>query len=274
MLEELSNTSNLSLALSHQTKDTQVTQSKNRRRLYEEHRKLDFTSPPEDGYVQPLIWLIKNNNRKSCNWVKTYTFSIFDGAGEDHENILTNSSQCRYIAVSEAIMFLIDPMILQSVQMSLSRDVSQKSTGTVGERGQNSVNIVNDIAHFIKISCGLKPDALIKIPVAVIFTKMDTLMNDFKNRPVAMQSPHGVNGFFNQSDARAVDNDIRSWLDASGESSIITALRANFSDFRFFGVSSFGSVPITKDRLAPVLPHRVLDPILWLFAKKKFIDAK
>jgi hypothetical protein len=272
MLEELNRSAGLRLALSYQNMETRDIHRNNCKLIYEDHKKPQATP---SGGVPPQIWRIKNLNRQTRNSVETYTFSVFDGAGEDHENINVDSSQCRYIAVSEAIMIVIDPMILQSVKRSLDRDVYDKSVSSVGDTtNKNSGDVVNDIASYIKDMSGIGVNKKINVPVAVIFTKMDALMNDFKNRPVSQPSPHTDMGCFQYGDCRAVDNDIRSWLVSNNESSFISALEANFSEFIFFGVSSYGTIPVSKVELAPVHPHRVLDPILWFFAKKKFIDYK
>jgi hypothetical protein len=232
------------------------------------------------GTQMPQIWGIKkleqNFIQKLSKEVSAYTFIIYDGAGEDHEQIAENPSLCKYIAISKAMMVVIDPMILQTVKRSLDRDIYDKSTGGGGsaDNDKNSIDIVNGIADFIRDACGLRIGAQIKAPVAVIFTKMDALMGEFKNRTVSMPSPHVNSGYFDYTDAREVDKDIREWLSVKGEDAFINALKANFADFTFFGVSSYGDLPVSKNELNPIRPHRVLDPILWLFAKNKFINAK
>jgi hypothetical protein len=272
MLEELNRTGDLKLALGYQNIETRNIHRKNCKLIYEDHKKPEATP---SGEVPPQIWRIKNLNRQTESNIQTYTFSIFDGAGEDHENMDVNSSQCRYIAVSEAIMIVIDPMILYSVKKSMDKDVYEKSVSFVGDPAdKNSGDVVNNIATYIKNVRGIGVNQKINIPVAVIFTKMDALMNDFKHRPVSMPSPHAAKGCFQYSDCRAVDADIKSWLVSNGESAFINGLQANFKEFTFFGVSSYGSVPKSKDELDNIHPHRVLDPILWFFAKKNYIDSK
>jgi hypothetical protein len=276
MLEELNRASNLKLALFPQNVETRSHQREHYKELYENHKKPDVTI---SGTQMPQIWGIKkleqNFLQKLAKEVSAYTFIVYDGAGEDHEHIAENPSLCSYIKISKAMMVVIDPMILQSVKSSLNRDIYDKSTGGSGSAGnKNSIDIVNGIADFIRVACGLRIGAQIKVPVAVIFTKMDALMDEFKNRTVSMPSPHVSSGFFDYSDAREVGRDIQEWLISKGEEAFINALKANFADFTFFGVSSYGDLPVSKNELNPIRPHRVLDPVLWLFAKNKFIGAK
>jgi hypothetical protein len=70
-----------------------------------------------------------------------------------------------------------------------------------------------------------------------------------------------------------VSDEIRYWLDKIGEGSFIAALESHFKEFYFFGVSSYGEPPIGQGKLSKEInPHRVLDPIFWLFKKAKFVD--
>jgi hypothetical protein len=277
MLEELNKASNLKFALFSQNVETRNHQRANYKELYENHKKPEMTS---SGTQMPQIWGIKkleqNFIQKLCKEVSAYTFIIYDGAGEDHEQITENPSLCKYIAISKAMMVVIDPMILHSVKRSLDRDIYDKSTGggISEDNDKNSIDIVNGIADFIRDACGLRIGAQVKVPVAVIFTKMDALMDEFKNRTVSMPSPHVNSGYFDYTDAREVDKDIREWLSVKGEYAFINALKSNFTDFTFFGISSYGDLPVSKNELKPIRPHRVLDPILWLFAKNKYINAK
>jgi hypothetical protein len=271
MLDQLDKAASLRTALAGKTVYTRDNQRQNRKMIFEDHQKPGSTRA---GDITPQIWQIKNLNKKKGNDVPTYTFTIFDGAGEAQEQIEQNSAQCRYIAISKALMILIDPMALDSVKKKLDPETYQKSIGGTASGIGSSKEIIDPIVDFIKKSCNIGQKTLIKIPAAIIFTKMDAVMDDFKNRPVSNPSPHVRTGYFDNADARAVHNDIRGWLERNEEGNFINTLEAHFKDFTFFGVSSYGNIPKTVDELDEINPHRVLDPILWLFAKNKFIDAK
>jgi ABC-type oligopeptide transport system ATPase subunit len=277
MLEELNRTSgSLDIALFPQNTETQKHQKDNKEKVYENHKK---PAPTTGGTPTPQIWGITKQKQdflqKLSKEKSVYTFIIYDGAGEDHERIADQRTYIKYIAASKAIMVVIDPMILHSVKTSMDRDIYDKSTSTQNkESNKDSTDIVNDMADFIRGSCGLKVGAQIPVPVAVIFTKMDALMSEFKNRTVSNPSPHINSGYFDYTDAREVDKDIKEWLAAKGEEAFINALSANFADYIFFGVSSYGEVPASEEELNPVRPHRVLDPVLWFFSKNDFIEAK
>jgi len=227
----------------------------------------------------PQIWSIKNLRKKHGNDVPTYTFTIFDGAGEDHENNLDPSSTvCRYINASKAIILAIDPLVLSNVRQGgvVERNVMLNSlAGSEGET-KNAEDIVHSVAAYIKSARGIKSTQLLKIPVAVVLTKFDTIL-DHKSfgRQALIRSPSmSIRDWkVDITEIRQVDEEIRYWLEDIGEGAFVDALHSHFREFYFFGVSSYGEPPKDAYRLADdIRPHRVLDPILWLFKREKFID--
>lgn len=276
MLHELGKASGLRLPLGHQNNDTLAHQKKNSKLIYEEH------TPPEGtaaGESMPQIWYIKNLLRKHGDKVPTYTFTIFDGAGEDHENNMdTSSTVCRYINSSKAIILALDPLILSSIRKGgvVDPDVMRNSlAGSEGET-KNAVDVVNSVATYIKAARGIKDTKILTIPVAVVLTKFDTVLSHKSFGPKALVKSSSLNvsdGRVNMGEIQQVDQEIRNWLYEIGEGSFIEALESNFKEFYFFGVSSYGEPPKDANTLSDqIRPHRVLDPILWLFKYAKFVD--
>ena len=274
MLHELGKSSGLRLALGHQNRATLDHQNENYKRIYEDH------TPPESttgGERMPQIWYIRNLLKKHGNNVPTYTFTIFDGAGEDHErNLDPNSAVCRYIQVSKAIIIALDPLILSSIRKVVDEKVMRNSlAGSEGEY-KNAVDIVNSLANYIKTARGIDTRKILNIPIAVVLTKFDTIISHKSFGPNALIKSASLNvsgGKVNMGEIQQVDEEIRNWLYEIGEGAFIDALTSNFKEFYFFGVSSYGEPPKDADKLTEkIRPHRVLDPILWLFKKAKFID--
>ena len=274
MLHELGKSPGLRLALGAQNNRTRDHQNENYKRIYEDH------IPPEStagGTRMPQIWYIKNLLRKSGNNVPTYTFTIFDGAGEDHENNLDRSSPvCRYIETSKAIILSLDPLILSSIRKGGivdERTMRNSLAGGVGET-KNAVDVVNSVASYIKAARGIDESKVLKIPVAVVLTKFDTILSHRSFGPLIQNSSLNViNGKVNMGEIQQVDEEIRYWLNQIGEEAFVNALMSNFKDFCFFGVSSYGAPPKDAATLCEqIRPHRVLDPILWLFKKAEFVD--
>jgi hypothetical protein len=276
MLHELGKTAGLRLALGSQTKDTRDHQNENYRRIYEEHTRPEGT---QAGESMPQIWYVRNLIKKRGNDVPTYTFTIFDGAGEDHENNLDSTSTvCRYINASKAIILAIDPLVLSKVRKGGVVDPEIMKNSLAGSEGEtkNAEDVINSVAAYIKAARGIKSSKMLDIPIAVVLTKFDTILSHKafgQNALIKSPSLNIRDGRVDITEIQQVDGEIRNWLAEIGESSFINALHSHFKEFYFFGVSSYGSPPKDAYNLAEdIHPHRVLDPILWLFKKFKFID--
>jgi DNA-directed RNA polymerase subunit RPC12/RpoP len=264
----------LKLSLAYQTDETRDHQRENYERIYEKHTRAEFTS----GEIQPQIWCIWNNQKKHGNDTPAYTFTIFDGAGEKHENLDPSSTECRYIEASKAIILVIDPLVLSGIRKGgvVDPDVMTNSLGGYSGETKNAADVINNVALYIKSARGIRTSRQLEIPVAVVLTKFDTIINHRSFGPRAVikgKSLNIRNGKVDTNEIEQVDGEIRSWLCEIGESAFINVLESHFKEFYFFGVSSFGAPPVTRDTLVNnIRPHRVLDPILWLFKKSKFID--
>jgi hypothetical protein len=273
MLEELAKFHSIPLSLGAADTRTREIHKKDKERLF-------GGNPVEGtaaGAITPQIWTIKNLSRRTSNTVPTYTFTIFDGAGENYEDHLDPSSPvCRNIRASKAIILTLDPLILLKVREIVSDEARIASLGGKDSEAKDPMNIVNDMARYIRNAYGMRADRVLSVPVAVVLTKFDVVLNHpsfpqaatVKNDSLLTDSE----GRVNEREFAAVDREIRDWLTLIGETAFIRALEANFKNMCFFGVSSFGSAPDAKNHIASLKPHRVLDPVMWLFKKSGFVD--
>ncbi|GBU29633.1 hypothetical protein R84B8_03206 [Treponema sp. R8-4-B8] len=275
MLHELGKgTPGLRLALGHQNQATLDHQNENYKHIYEDH------TPPAStagGEQTPQIWYIRNLLKKRGNNVPTYTFTIFDGAGEDHERMSDPQSPVRkYIMTSKAIIITLDPLILNAIKKGtiVDKEVMQNSLGGGKGEYKEAKDVVNSLADNIKTARGMDVRKIVKIPVAIVLTKFDTVKKDFSENDVIRSPSMNVrDGKISMEEIQQVDEEIRNWLEKIGERSFIDALESHFKEFHFFGVSSYGEPPENATKLSDKInPTRVLDPILWLFKKAKFVD--
>lgn len=274
MLRELPRAPGLRLVLGAQNNRTQRIQNETYNAMIEMHQAPMGTLPEN---VYPQVWYIKNMQKKSGNTVPTYTFTIFDGAGESQEVLEAASTEHNYIIASKAIIITLDPLILEGVAHGGMVDPEIRSLSLAGDdQVKNAPEIVNNLATYIRTAKGIRDDKIIPIPVAVVLTKFDTVLNNnyFSADAIVKKSSLTVEGGrINKSEFKQVDGEIRNWLYDIGEGSFVEALEANFKEFCFFGVSSYGAPP-PAIRTTPdnIKPHRILDPMLWLFNRFGFID--
>ena len=242
----------------------------NRDTLYQGHRRLDAT--PGGTAPPPLLWRIRDRSRMTDRSIPTWSLTIFDGAGEDsaHPDLLIS----RYIAGSGVLIVLIDPLSLDSVARRIDPDILAWSR-TARHGPDASSDMVESLSDYIRQCCGIAPGRLIDRDVAVVFTKIDTVRSSFGSATVMQPSPHIRRRGFVQADADAVDLEIRDWLRRCGESAFLKAIETNFVPGRvqYFGVSSFGQPPVSADGLGRVMPHRILDPLLWTLSREGLIPT-
>ena len=275
MLHELSRVSELRIALSAQNKYTRDVQRENYTNIYENHIPPRPTDPTELGdRLKPQLWQIKNLMRQKSNTTPTYTFTIYDGAGEDHSERLDPSSAiCGYINASNAIIITLDPLILTNLRRMINPDVRRNSGASEGDTN-SAEDIVNSVAAYIKAARGLNTNKMLTIPVAVVLTKFDTILQlDSLPAGAVVRKPSMTfsRGKVNLTEISQVNEEIRDWLYGIGEGSFIAALESHFKNF--YGVSSYGEPPETQGSVNEnIKPHRILDPVLWLFKEEKFID--
>lgn len=220
----------------------------------------------------PQLWRIKDKNRMTDKIIPSYSMTIFDGAGEDCEHI--NPVISRYIEGSKVLVILIDPLALPGVAKTIETNILNWST-TVVHDANVSTNMVDGLANYVRQSCNIAPGKLIDRDVAVVFTKIDAVKDSFGAAVVMQPSPHMARKGFVKADSDAVDAEIRDWLECRGETAFLNAIETNFrrERIRFFGVSSFGQPPTGNFQLGKVMPHRVLDPLVWMLSKENIIPT-
>lgn len=266
MLHELRNTPDIPWVLSSMDKRTGDVLKSNEEIMWNDRRSVEATSR---GSVYPQFWRIRDKSRKTRTSIPAYSMTIFDGAGEDYEEFVPAIR--RYISGSKELVILIDPLSLPVVRKSVSKDILSWSRSQLA----SSTDMIDGLMNYIRKSCEIAAGQLINKDVAVVFTKIDVLQDSFKNAIVMQSSPHLEQKCFVKSDADAVDAEIRDWLNRNGETAFLNAIETNFrtGKVRFFGVSSFGQPPVGDNQLGKIMPHRVLDPLMWMFSKEGIIPT-
>lgn len=270
MLHELRHTPGTPLVLAPMDSETSASFQENDRAIYESRQPVPATPPGTPP--KPQQWRIRDRTKMTSKSVPSYSLTIFDGAGEDCEHIDPVIS--RYISGSKVLVILIDPLALHGVKSAISQDILNWSTSASHDLDA-SATMVDGLANYIRQSCNIRPGKLIDRDVAVVFTKIDAVKESFGSSTVMQPSPHLSQKGFVRADSDAVDAEIRDWLESRGETSFLDAIDTNFQKkkIRFFGVSSFGQPPTGSAQLGKVMPHRVLDPLMWMLSREDIIPT-
>ena len=272
MLHELCHTSGSPWVLSPMDADTTAIFQQNDRAIYSMRQPVAATAAGVTP--SPQLWKIKDKNRMTNTVIPSYSMTIFDGAGEDCVHINSVSVIRRYIKESKVLVILIDPLALHGVASSIPQNILNWSTSASHDTDA-SADMVDGLATYIRQNCGIAPGKLINKDVAVVFTKIDAVKDTFGSATVMQPSPHLARKGFVKADADAVDAEIRDWLESQGENTFLDAIDTNFKKggVRFFGVSSFGQPPTGSYQLGKVMPHRVLDPLIWMLSKEGIVPT-
>ncbi|MCI8574280.1 MAG: hypothetical protein HFF89_07595 [Oscillibacter sp.] len=264
MLEEVQkNARLLGLNFSPMDNSTAIYQDENAKLLYNNRRMPDGTNA---GVIQPLQWSVQNIRQSSGNLVPTYSLTLFDGAGEDQAQ--ADDIICRYIAEAKMILLLLDPTKLYGVRKMMTNEEIERAGGRMDETvTRNTTKLfIDGIISYIKNTNNIHVGRKMRIPVAVAFAKMDMMRRFFPEDAVVFQpSGHVRGGRFNKAEAEAVHWEIDNWMAHCGDD-LSQTFHANFQNWRYFGLSSFGVPPSSRKALAQEpQPLRVLDPLLWNF---------
>ena len=97
----------------------------------------------------------------------------------------------KYICKSAGIIFLLDPMKIPAVATQLDDDTVSRASSVDWRRSTRSDNILVRVSNLIRNDRSLKSFDKIDIPVAVVFSKFDTIEPIIpKGCAILNNSPH------------------------------------------------------------------------------------
>ncbi len=211
-----------------------------------------------------MMWQSENRNRFGLSKLRSTTLSFIDSAGEDF-NRLDSAFSLEYLMVCSGLMVALDPFALPGARAS----VSLAAGATDRSSDSNPLQVIERITEILRTEHGVKKNKKIKIPLAVVFTKIDAFFPVLERSNPVMAASTSI-GAYDEVDGQNVHEHMRAQLSKWDADQIDLHLQLNYDRFRFFGVSALGAEPVySEDRIAPggVRPHRVEDPILWLLSK-------
>lgn len=211
---------------------------------------------------------IKRRRWFPFNGLHVSSLAFFDTAGEDLDNIDRMSTETKYLANSDGIIFLLDPLQIPSVRHLLTNQT------VLPQENTDPMEIVGRAATLIRDLRGLGPTDKIDIPVALAFSKIDVVRPLFDpGSPVHHASSH--NGKFDRVDGEQMSENMRAHLSQWVGGGLDLFMQHNFEKYSYFGVSSLGSQPDQQGRLSSgVAPFRVEDPLLWILFKLGVVQGK
>lgn len=251
------------------------------RKLYHDLQKLDLTKSSEqdvnNGAYRPLIFTLNLKRKKLLGEsIESFTFVIFDTAGEDLNDEDTMNTVNKYICKSSGIIFLLDPMQIPEVTSQLEDSIVKRASSVEWRQATRSDDIMARVSRLIRNDKGLKSTEKIKIPVAAVFSKFDAIESLVPPGCTVLEtSPHCSKKGFDLSDSHNVHSEIEGLLRGWGADSFMAQLDVNYKSYSYFAVSALGlkNNPNQDRTIQRPRPHRIEDPLLWILKENKVIKT-
>lgn len=224
------------------------------------------------GLARPLIFHV---NRKRGNSPRSTGVDLvfFDAAGEDLTNQNTMELYDPYIASASGIIFLIDPLQIETIRAQVHPSKLLNVKVNMSEI-DHPASIIGRVRACFRQQQG--PTSKIKVPTAFVLSKSDMLSPSASTTPLLSRyspifkaSVH--RGGYDVEDGIQVSNEVATLLKETG-AGIIVSTASIFEPHAFFAVSATGGPPDSTHHFSSIAPLRVLDPLFWLLAQLKVID--
>lgn len=241
--------------------------------LYHSLQALELTRVGE--HKDPLIYEFVLPGRFGN---KMFTFAFFDTAGENFNDSDQMSILNKYIYQSAGIIFLFDPLQIPAVAAKVPRHVLAGSTaGEGGGLRTSNTEVLSNVANLIWNYRGQRRGSHIKVPAAVVFTKLDAIDEVLPRGSIVLDpSPHAGEILLN--DLHNVSHEIEALLREWDEAAFVQQVANTFSDHAYFAISALGlnNHPDAEQdrRVKKPQPHRIEDPFLWMLSRTGVLKAQ
>ena len=206
----------------------------------------------------PLVleWQGKQTGAFGRTSVRSTILSFLDTAGEQL-NSLEETYSLDYISACDCLIVALDPFAIPGARAKLNLPPEAIQSTTDGE----PLDVIQNVTEMLRVELGVKNKRKVKVPIAVVFTKIDAFFRTMdRNNPI--MNPPGMLPVYQEADGTSVHEQIRALLHDWNASDIDFHMSLNYQDYRYFGISSLGAEPDYKEkRVDPrgIRPHRVHD---------------
>jgi Double-GTPase 2 len=242
-------------------------------RLYRQHALPDTTQRvAAQALRQPLVFRMTMQRKRllSRGYEQQTILSFFDTAGEDLTSAESVELNVRYLSSADAIILILDPLQMAGARSQALEDtILPPSAGAGFDRPFNVLSRVTDL---LRASLTSQPSQRIQTPIAVAFSKLDSLEHTFPRDSPLTRRPE-PRPEFDTRDSLAVHHQVQALLDDWDGPQIDQLMRHHYAHYRYFGISALGALPLDAATVSLIRPRRVHDPFLWLLSEFGTIPA-
>jgi len=256
---------NCSLSMTSSQESKQAYDDLYYRPLYESGLTVSATDAGVE--VPPLIFPLRFMDKKN-RIVNTAVLTFYDTAGENlnDKNVMYQFN--RYITNAHGIILLLDPLQVPNIRDKLTAN----GFNALPPQNTEIYDVLSVIIDVIRSVTNIK--GRIRIPLALVFTKIDVL-EQYNILPEGSclkgESDHIKRGAFVKHDFENTNIEMQGLIDNWLDAHLIGYIK-QFELYSFFGVTALGGNPMGT-KIGDIHPRRVLDPLLWLLAGKKYIQT-
>jgi len=241
-------------------------------RLYQQHALPETTRPvAAPSTRQPLVFRMTMRRKRlfSQRCERQTILSFFDTAGEDLSSEESVELNVRYLSSAHAIILLLDPLQMAGAR---SQALENAILPVAGASSDRPLNVLSRVTDLLRSSLTSHPSQRIQTPIAVAFSKLDSLAHTFPRDSPLTRRPEPRPEFDTQ-DSLAVHHQVQALLDDWDGPQIDQLMRHHYARYRYFGISALRDLPLDAATVSQIRPHRVHDPFLWLLSEFGTIPA-
>ncbi len=247
--------------------------------LFTHGRLFEQTPESVNGQRAPVVLEWRQPRRRlgrqtyGTSTFKTTVLSFYDAAGED----LTSQDRAHtqaYLGVADGLVLLLDPWQLPGAMERI------EVPAAVVREAEPPLQVLNRITELLRVAHQVKASKRIKVPLAVVFAKMDAFFPVLGgNHPLLVRPPaqsgYGQVAGYDEVAGQSTHEHVRAMLHEYNADDIDAHLMHNYTSFRYFAVSALGAAPDYAAKAVDaggVAPFCVEEPLLWLLHGFGVID--
>ena len=201
-----------------------------------------------------------------------------DVAGEDLESTSTPIGPFQFFARADAVVFLFDPLRLDTVRGQLEGVIAPQQQVAGGD----PLDVLRNLVRLMR--SGAPFGERLKTPLAVVLAKFDSLteLADVEGGPLSAVMANPGAAFnrdeslelgYDHRDAALLQAEVESLMSRLQARPLLNLVDTSFELRQLFAVSALGALPFDADRVSPrgIAPFRVLDPLKWALARNGVI---
>ena len=224
--------------------------------------------PTKTNTNRPVVIRLHSIHHKKVTYI-----SLLDSPGEYSENKNEILDKLPNVQYANGIIFLMNPLDIDQLFRMLCKEKPAEVSPYKPVKVSNFQ--VTEALYEAYMQCGrIKPNRRIKTPAAFCLSRAD-LLDDIAN----IHMPPDFETDFTELDDLLGENemaaeDVRQLMEET-DLNLVNLLEKRFQHYSFFPVSPLGKAPLESSGgrkiQGGVNPRGVLQPIVWLLYKSKFI---